>query len=898
MRAASTSCLRIGALALALAVTAAHAAPLPAMRAPPAGLRAGAAPAAPDDAARGRSLPCGARLESAADLLIEHNARAFGEPLPAPHSTDAGEIAVLEDDGTLFYQNKGGDTVLDLAQAARAFYRTHGDDYDVLAFYMASGLSTWLGSPTALASAFVVRNQIQGIGLDAFDLGGPFGSVSRLQSLLSMNGLHRYVDNPDSALGPDQFTPLDFLAHELGHRWLAYVRVDSAGAPVPALLGRGYSHWNFFFDCDASVMEGCDWVRLPADSFRTDSVTVGYGALDLYLMGLASKAETDSFFVVNAPIAMNPPGVYVPYSVPAVGVGCRGRATWWQVGDVEAVEGVRVPDAASAPHAFRMALVLVTARDSAASAADLAKLEAIRSQFEPYFARATRYRGTMDLSLDSRAGRVCFTHSPLPDLESVSQARPVGARIRISQAGIPIALDLGSPRLFWRPAGGGAYNEVALAPAGADSFAATFPALGATGSVEYYLYAASDSSGINAYDPPAGPAAPHTFMVGPDLTPPSIAHVAVHAQGAARLPQTLIAKVTDNLGVDSVWVAYAVDGGPLVSIPTTPAGRDSFKAALGAGLAQGQRLAYRFVARDDAAAHNTAYSNPAFDTLAVDRDWRLDFENGADGLFHLPYWYSYRDAWHLTQESSSPPGGTAWKCGGGDATDYPVHLDATLYLPLLTDLVPGTVLRFDHRYGLEEADESYAWDGARLEISVNNGPWQYLTPVAGYSHVFYLNSNPFVRGSPCWSGASNVWRTEAVDLTPYAPGPARIRFRMLADEFIGGPGWLLDRVRVIYPGASAAVADAAPRFEIGTPWPNPARGALRLSVTLPRAAAGEWALYDLAGRRVATLWRGTLAAGGGELAATLPASLRSGLYFARLTLDGRAERTDRLAVLR
>ena len=851
----------------------------------------------PADEARGWAAACGTRLESGVEMLLEHNARAEGAPLPTPNSTDAGEIAVLEDDGTFFFTDKGGNPILDLVTASRAFYRTHGDDYDCLAFYLASGLTTYLGSPTALASSYPLRNSTFGIGLDTFDIAAPLGSPARLENVLSMNGLHRYADNPFYSTDPDSFTPLDFLGHEFGHRWLAYVYVDSAGFIVPALLGRAYQHWNFFFDCDASIMEGCGWTSPAPDSFRTDSVTVGYGRVDRYLMGLVSKAETDSFFVVNAPTAFNPSGIYNYQADPFVGLGCRGRATWWHVSDIEAANGPRVPDAAHSPHAFRLGLVLVTAHGNAATSADLAKLEAIRSAFGPYFAAATRYRGSVDCSLESHAGRVCIVHTPLLDLESTSQARTVGAHVFISQAGIPIALDPSSVRLFWRPAGNGPFNMVPMSSAGADSFAATFPAVGTTGYYQYYLHAASDSSGIAADEPPGGASAPHWFRVGADVTPPRIVHYPVVAQGKAHMPQTLLAHVTDNLGVDSVWVEYSVNGGPLLSVAVTSAGRDSFKATVGAGLDSGSAVAYRFVARDRAAAHNVARSSAPPETLHVGRNWVLDFENGAEGLIHTPYWYSYRDAWHLTQVSSSPPFGTAWLCGS-DSTDYPVHLDSNLYLPVLNDVVPGTHLQFNHRYGLENLDDVYAWDGARLEISVSGGAWQVLTPVGGYSHVFYVNSNPFQRNTPCWSGQSNGWRGETVDLSPYAPGPVQVRFRMLADDFVGGIGWSVDHVLVTYPGSVISVAEATPRAAIGPPRPNPVRGALRQSVTLAKPARGEWALFDLAGRRVATLWRGPIPAGGLELSATVPASVSNGLYFTRLALDGREQRADRVAVIR
>ena len=71
-----------------------------------------------------------------------------------------------------------------------------------------------------------------------------------------------------------------------------------------------------------------------------------------------------------------------------------------------------------------------------------------------------------------------------------------------------------------------------------------------------------------------------------------------------------------------------------------------------------------------------------------------------------------------------------------------------------------------------------------------------------------------------------------------------------------------------------------------------------MTVALARPARGEWALYDLAGRRVATLWRGAMTAGGRELSAAVPEAVRNGLYFTRFALDGREQRTDRVAVIR
>jgi len=863
--------------------------------------------AAPLPAAEPASLPaitstptsslesaCGTRPGAVADVLRQHFARALPSPAKVmPHSTDAGEIAVLEDDGTFFFDDKNGNENVDYAAVANAFYLTHADLYDAIAIYLSTGHTAWHGSPTAIAECFVVRNQIQGIGLTTFDVGGAFGSPSRLEAVLSMNGMSKWPMSPDSVAVEGDFTSVDILAHELGHRWLAYAAVESAGVRTWALSGRDHAHWGFFYDNDGSFMEGCGWTRVGADSFRTNEISTRYGPLDLYLMGLADASEIDSFFVVNNPTALDPPGTYVPGTPAALNVGCHGRATWWNVGDVQATMGVRVPNAAAAPHHFRVAVILVTSNGQGATAADLSKLEAIRSRFGSAFGPATAGRGSMDVTIDHHAGHVRIAHRPLPDTENSSAQRTIGARITIEQGGIPIAVDPSSVRVFWRPVGNPSWTSIPMLMAAPDSFASSLPGLGSVGDAGYYLYAASDSSGIDAYEPPAGAVAPHVYHTGPDVIPPVIAHVPVQFQAAARMPQTVLAHITDNLAVDTAWVEVSINGGAPTTIAPVPAGRDSFAANIGAGLVEGDRIAYRFVARDRAAAHNFAYS--PITTLYVGRSWFDDFENGASGWSHGSQWYSYRDAWHFTTETSSPDGGTAWKCGGGDSDTYPPHLDAVLDSPVIASLAPGSTLRFDHRYDLEAEDSVNADDGGRVEGYVN-GDWVPLIPAGGYNHHFFVNSNPFQAGAPCWSGNSGGWHSEVMDLSPLGAGPTQIRFRMLADDLIGRGGWWVDRIRLIAPGSAT---DAAPpvRLSIGSPWPNPSRGALHLVLALPRAARVTWTLHDVAGRRVAVLWRGNVGAGSRALDAEV-AALPAGLYFARLTLDGREAAVSRVVRVR
>jgi hypothetical protein len=109
----------------------------------------------------------------------------------------------------------------------------------------------------------------------------------------------------------------------------------------------------------------------------------------------------------------------------------------------------------------------------------------------------------------------------------------------------------------------------------------------------------------------------------------------------------------------------------------------------------------------------------------------------------------------------------------------------------------------------------------------------------------------------------------------------------------------VDRVRVQHPGAGpVSVPPAAGGVACGRAWPNPARDVLRLPLSLVRAGEADWALLDVQGRRVATLWSGPLEAGPGELVAAVPGSLAPGLYFARLRAGGFAFRAQRVAIVR
>ena len=273
---------------------------------------------------------------------------------------------------------------VDLPSVTRRLFAAHGDLFAQVVVYTTRPLNPVGGT---LAFEVNVRNEIEGIGLDQFDHSAEWGSAGVLESVVFMDGVDPYL----------QHDGFEFLAHEVGHRWLSRLRFRSASGPSAALLGRGNVHWSFFLDSDASVMEGNDLVDRGGGRFETVDIVRGFSALDQYVMGLRDAAEVPPFFYVEAPDDFRPNRAYKASSGPEPGVSFTGVRRDVTVGDVVAALGPRRPSAG--PRVIRQAFVLVADAEAPATDARVAALGRIRARFGTYFRVATEGRGAVDTEL-------------------------------------------------------------------------------------------------------------------------------------------------------------------------------------------------------------------------------------------------------------------------------------------------------------------------------------------------------------------------------------------------------------------------------------------------------------------------------------------------------------------
>ena len=289
---------------------------------------------------------------------------------------------------------------LDEFAIAHAFFRGHDDAYDSLIVFNDVGFGA---SEYSLAHAYAVRNEVKGIGEFAVDSGRIFGSPRRLSAFVNMGGIEDYPRLPHQPLGTlPHASLLSILAHEVGHRFLAYTafRDPETRRRSTAILGRQLAHWSFFFHTGASVLEG-NSIRDhgPGESprFETVAATQTYSELDQYLMGFRAPSEVGAMFLVENPAG--PTRIGVAARTPEVGVRFDGDRKEVLVEHIIDHVGERRPDSTVAQRHFRHAFVLLTENADSPSPEALTKLRRLQANWRAYLTSHTESRANVETGL-------------------------------------------------------------------------------------------------------------------------------------------------------------------------------------------------------------------------------------------------------------------------------------------------------------------------------------------------------------------------------------------------------------------------------------------------------------------------------------------------------------------
>ena len=284
---------------------------------------------------------------------------------------------------------------IDEFAVVHSFYRFHEDAYDAVIVFNDLDMDA---SDFSLAHAYTVRNEIRGIGEYIYDRGGVFGSPRRLSSFVNMGALSDYPASPAAPIsGLPHSSLLTILAHEVGHRFLAYTpfKDPETGELSDALLGRQFAHWSFFLNSGASVLEGnaiTDNGEGTSPRFVTTAATQTYSMLDQYLMGLRDPSEVPATFLVANPTSTTR-SLGNASRTPEVGVEFDGVRKEIRVEDIIEAVGARRPDTSASQRHFRQAFVLLVDEGTEPKPESLRTLRQLRRWWLSFY----------DLHLEARA---------------------------------------------------------------------------------------------------------------------------------------------------------------------------------------------------------------------------------------------------------------------------------------------------------------------------------------------------------------------------------------------------------------------------------------------------------------------------------------------------------------
>lgn len=171
-----------------------------------------------------------------------------------------------------------------------------------------------------------------------------------------------------------------------------------------------------------------------------------------------------------------------------------------------------------------------------------------------------------------------------------------------------------------------------------------------------------------------------------------------------------------------------------------------------------------------------------------------DFE-GNDGAFTAAGTSPGSWEWGADGVAGAASGSNAW--GTVIGANYGVdNADWTLDTPAieLVAELDSAQLDFAHWFSIESG-----WDGGHVLVSSDGGPFELVTPVAGYSD----QTVDGLDDEPGYTGANSGWETVSIDLAAFIGHTVVVRFRFGTDGSQNDyRGWYIDDVRVLTTGGT------------------------------------------------------------------------------------------------
>ncbi len=449
-------------------------------------------------------------------------------------------------------------------------------------------------------------------------------------------------------------------------------------------------------------------------------------------------------------------------------------------------------------------------------------------------------------------------HTPLTNTENVTGPYVINATI--TPAGSPI--DPAETKVFWSRNGAPLTNSVAMTNSGGNNWTANIPGNGTAAEYRYYI-TTEDNLNRTATNPAGAPTNFHSFMASPDTQNPQITHTPVGSIPLINWPAPVAASVTDNIGVDSVYVKWRINSnGVLKQFTLANTGGDNYEGIFNStppDVDITDTVFYRVFAVDNSSNSNLDSTSQHAITFLN----KFFIEPFPSTTFNTGHWATITAVQIINASGVST--GTFPHPVPSEPNFLTVKNTTALLESQTIDISTfntAAVIMHESEHDLEPGERVH------LEYFADNSTWQSL-------NIFNGTDNGFGTFEPFDSVAF---------LLPSNGLHSGFKIRFRGEGLESTDEWFFDDICIIGDVATGNITNTGSipeRFSLSQNYPNPFNPTTKISFDVSKQSFVTLKIYDIAGREVAKLVNGNLTAG--TYAVDFNGSaLSSGVYFYRI----------------
>jgi hypothetical protein len=339
---------------------------------------------------------------------------------------------------------------------------------------------------------------------------------------------------------------------------------------------------------------------------------------------------------------------------------------------------------------------------------------------------------------------------------------------------------------------------------------------------------------------------PYKVYIGIDTVKPVISHTAKGSYLETQLPDTLNFKatVTDNLGIDSVYIEYKINESPSKYFGLKAGKADSYSKILNTKpelLKGGDSIQYRIFAVDSALIPNTSVlPKTGYSVIHIERilstleSYSTDFSGVAADFYNNGFNISKPEGFNKSGLHTKHP------YESPEVDDGSIQYTALLRHPLKLD-VSGILINFNEIVLVEPGETGSVYgstdfyDYVVLEGSKNFGK-TWFSLADGYDCRLVSSwetayNNSIVGGNSTFVPTETMLQKHTIYYRPSdkisAGDTLLVRFRLYSDPYANGWGWVIEDLKI------GPLVDAIEKvsYDQVKVYPNPGNGLINISNT-------------------------------------------------------------------